>query len=192
MYIYMNIYTNTKFDLLSLASHFILFHFILFYAIQIISTIYAALFLVRLALSVVSFLILFYICFILLCGGFLFNTCRRPYSQSDSLFLLSHFQFILIFNLILLFYYFIVCFSFFLNLGGPTPSSTGSLCRLPRLAMMFSMMAGRQRVAAYCSVMHCLQCVAVSCSVSQCVAVCCSVCQCVAVCCSVLPLHDGW
>ena len=202
MYIYMYIYTYTKFDSLSLSSHFVLFYFILFYVIQIISTIYAALFPCRLALSVVSFLIFCYICFILLYGGFLFYTCRRPYSQSDSLFLLSHFQFILIFYLILLFYYFIVCFPFFLNLGGLFPSSTRSRCRLPRLFMMFSTMAGRQRVAAYCSVMHCLQCVAVCCSVSQCVAfccgvlqcvaVCCSVLQCVAVCCSVLLLHDGW
>ena len=93
------------------------------------------------------------------------------------------FKFILILNLILLFNYFIVCFSFFLNLGGLTPSSTRSLCRLPRLSIMLSMMAGRQRVAAYCSVMHCLQCVTVCCSVSQCVAVCCSVLQCVAVFC---------
>ena len=37
-----------------------------------------------------------------------------------------------------------------------------------------------------CSVLQCVQCVAVCCSVLQCVAVCCSVLECVAVCCSVL------
>ena len=37
-----------------------------------------------------------------------------------------------------------------------------------------------------CSVLQCLQCVAVCCSVLQCVAVCCSVLQCATVCCSVL------
>jgi len=37
-----------------------------------------------------------------------------------------------------------------------------------------------------CSVLQCVQCVAVWCSVVQCSAVCCSVLQCVAVCCSVM------
>jgi hypothetical protein len=81
-----------------------------------------------------------------------------------------------LFYLILLFNYLIVCFSFFLNLGGLTPSWPRSFCRLPRL----SMMAGRQPVAAYGSVMHCLQCVAVCCRVLRCVAVCCNVLQCFA------------
>jgi len=121
---------------------------------------------------IVNFILHF---FILLYGGFLFYTCRRPDSLSTRYFCRLQFQFILILSYFALFYL-IVCFSFFLNLGGLTPSSTRSLCRLPRLFMM----AGRQRVAAYCSV---LNCVAVCRSLLQSVAVCCSVLQCVAVFC---------
>ena len=177
MYIYMYIYTNTKFDLLSLASHFILLYFILFYANQIISTIYTALFLVRLALSVVSLLILFYVCYFIVWGFPFLYMQAALLAVRLAIFVVSFNSFS--FCLILLFNYLIVCFSFFLSLGGLTPSWPRSFCRLPRL----SMMAGRQPVAAYCSVINCLQCVAVCRSVSQFVAVCCSVLQCVAVFC---------
>ena len=62
--IYVCIYICIYLYISSVALFFVSFYFILFYsiyAIQIISTIYAALFPVRLALSVVSLLTLFYI-----------------------------------------------------------------------------------------------------------------------------------